>query len=106
MRLCALSEISDPGAKAFRFRSMDALFAGFVVRAGAHIAGFVDSCPHASWPLAALDDRYLTRTGEHILCSGHGALFDLAGLCVAGPCAGQRLTEWPIVLQHGAVFTA
>lgn len=107
VRLCALAEIADPGGKGFRFRAGEALFAGFVVRRGELVAGYVDRCPHASWPLAALDDRFLTRSGEHILCSGHGALFELSdGACVAGPCAGARLTPWPIEVRGGEVFTA
>ena len=105
MRLCALDEIADPGAKGFRFRAETQLFAGFVVRAGATVSGFVDSCPHAGWPLAAFDDRYLTRSGAHILCSGHGALFRLDGLCTAGPCTGQRLEPWPVEIRDGQVFT-
>ncbi|CAN7466737.1 Rieske 2Fe-2S domain-containing protein [Phenylobacterium sp. LjRoot225] len=106
-RLCALAEIADPGARGFRFRQDSALFAGVVVRRGALLAGYVDVCPHAGWPLAALDDRFLTRNGDHILCSGHGALFDLAdGACVVGPCLGERLAPWPITLRGGDVFTA
>lgn len=107
LRLCALAEIADPGAKGFRFREGEALFAGFVVRRGDLVAGYVDRCPHASWPLSPLDDRFLTRNGDHILCSGHGALFDLAdGGCVAGPCMGARLSPWPIELRGADVFTA
>jgi nitrite reductase/ring-hydroxylating ferredoxin subunit len=51
-------------------------------------------------------DAYLTRTGQRILCSGHGALFDHEGLCVTGPCPGERLTPWPVVVQDGEVLTA
>lgn len=106
MRLCALEEIPDPGAKSFRFRAESRLFAGFVVRSGELVAGYVDSCPHAGWPLGAFDDRYLTRSGEHILCAGHGALFRLDGHCVAGPCAGDELRKWPIAVRGGDLFTA
>jgi nitrite reductase/ring-hydroxylating ferredoxin subunit len=107
VRLCALAEIAEPGAKGFRFRDGQALFAGVVVRQGAVLAGYEDRCPHAGWPLAALDDRFLTRDGAHILCSGHGALFrPQDGVCVAGPCAGDRLLPWPIELREGFVFTA
>lgn len=106
MRLCALAEIADPGAKGFRFRVASSMFAGFVVRAGGTVAGYVDSCPHAGWPLAAFDDRYLTRAADRILCSGHGALFELDGECVAGPCAGERLRPWPVAVRDGQVFTA
>lgn len=106
VRLCSLDELADPGSRGFRFRSDRWLFAGFLVRAGDLLAGYVDSCPHASWPLAALDDRYLTRDGDRILCAGHGALFRLDGLCVAGPCEGRRLSAWPVVVRDGAVWTA
>lgn len=106
LELCGLDEIADPGAKSFRFRAEAKLFAGFVVRAGELVTGYVDSCPHAGWPLAAMDDRYLTRSGEHILCAGHGALFKLDGVCVAGPCLGERLSAWPVEVRCGRVFTA
>jgi len=106
VRLCTLGDIPDPGAKGFRFRAERWLFAGFVVRAADLVAGYVDSCPHAGWPLAALDDRYLTRDARHILCSGHGALFALSGECVAGPCFGERLHHWPVAVRDGAVWTA
>lgn len=106
LRLCALAEIADPGARGFRFRENQKLFAGFVVRQGDTVRGFVDSCPHAGWPLSALDDRYLTRDGRYILCAGHGALFEPDGLCVAGPCAGDRLTPWPVEARDGDVWTA
>jgi len=107
LRLCALDEIPDPGAKGFRFRAEAALFAGFVVRRGGELAGYVDLCPHAGWPLAALDERFLTRDGRHILCSGHGALFrPQDGLCVAGPCAGRSLEPWPVTVEAGVVLTA
>lgn len=105
VRLCALGELADPGTRGFRFREGSRLFAGFVVRDGGTVRGFVDSCPHAGWPLAALDDRYLTRDGRHILCSGHGALFRLDGACIAGPCFGDRLCPWPVTVRDGEVFT-
>jgi nitrite reductase/ring-hydroxylating ferredoxin subunit len=82
------------------------MFAGFVVRRGGVVAGYVDSCPHAGWPLA-LFDRYLTREGDRILCSGHGALFRVEdGVCTAGPCAGRALEAWPVKVEDGAVVTA
>jgi nitrite reductase/ring-hydroxylating ferredoxin subunit len=106
-RLCALSEIAEPGARGFRFRQGDLMFAGFVVRHEGRVAGYVDSCPHAGWPLAALDDRFLTRDGQRILCAGHGALFRPEdGVCTAGPCLGERLAPWPVEVVDGAVFTA
>jgi len=101
-----VADLADPGTRGFRFREGSRLFAGFVVREGEAVRGFVDSCPHAGWPLAALDDRYLTRDARHILCAGHGALFRLDGACVAGPCTGEGLHPWPVEVRDGEVFTA
>jgi len=105
LRLCAVADLADPGAKGFRFREGTTLFAGFLVRRGEDVTGFVDSCPHAGWPLGSIDERYLTRDGTHILCAGHGALFDLDGGCVAGPCYRERLQPWRVEVRDGEVFT-
>jgi len=106
-RLCALDEIGDPGAKGFEFRDGVRLFSGFVVRRGGEAVGYVDSCPHIGWPLASLNGRYLTRDGAYILCSGHGAVFEIGdGLCIGGPCGGRRLEPWPVEVRDGQVWTA
>lgn len=104
--LCPLDAIPDPGAKDFRFREGDRLFAGFVVRRGGAVFGYVDSCPHNGWPLGGPTGRHLTRENDLILCSGHGALFRIDdGVCASGPCAGQRLASWPVTVQGGVVLT-
>jgi len=106
VRLCALADLEDPGSKGFRYRRDSHLFAGFLVRKGDQVMGYVDSCPHAGWPLAVMDD-YLTRDGARILCSGHGAQFDpLTGRGVVGMCLGDQLIAWPVAVKDGEVFTA
>lgn len=105
VRLCALTDIADPGAKGFDFTDGDLRFAGFVVRRGQVVVGYVDSCPHVGWPLAPFGDRYLTREKDLILCSGHGALFAIDdGRRIAGPCS-QGLTVWPVAVRDGDVVT-
>jgi len=106
-RLCALADIPDPGAKGFVFRSGEHLFAGFVVREGQAVRGFIDRCPHTGTPLAVFKDRYFTREGDLLLCATHGALFRPSdGFCVAGPCQGRALWPWPVSLKGDAVTTA
>ena len=104
VRLCVLDEIKDPGAKGFSFREGDYLFMGFVTRRGGEVRGYVDRCPHAGTPLALIGDRYLTREADLILCSTHGALFRPDdGVCVAGPCEGAMLAQWPVMVEDGVV---
>ena len=107
VRLCALADIAEPGAKGFQFREGDLLFLGFVVRRDGAVRGFIDRCPHTGTPLAAFPDRYLTREGDLLLCSTHGALFRPGdGVCVAGPCAGLSLTPWAVAVVGEDVVTA
>lgn len=103
--VCRLDEIPDPGAKGFRYQAGDAWFNGFVVRKDGRVFGYVDSCPHAGWPLAVAD-RYLTREHDRILCGGHGALFTVEdGTCTAGPCFGKKLLAWPVRIVGDEVVT-
>lgn len=105
--LCAESDIADPGSRAFVLQIGEAFFHGFVVRKDDQVAGWVDRCPHQGFPLAVELDRYLTRDGELILCGWHGAVFQpLTGECVGGPCAGGRLTPWPVEASGGIIRTA
>jgi nitrite reductase/ring-hydroxylating ferredoxin subunit len=107
VRLCALADIADPGARGFSFREGEALFFGFVVRVGDEAHGYVDRCPHAGFPLANPAERYLTREGDLILCAAHGALFRRGdGVCISGPCAGKALAPWPVRTQDGTIVTA
>jgi nitrite reductase/ring-hydroxylating ferredoxin subunit len=102
--LCRLEDIPHGEAKGFVFREEGALFAGFVLREGQDVRGFIDRCPHNGMPLSALPNQYLTRDGKFIICSGHGALFLKGdGVCVAGPCAGDSLEGWAVTVSDGAV---
>lgn len=105
--LCRLEDIPDGGSKGFVFRDGEMMFAGFILRDGKTVRGYVDQCPHAGWPLAASPDRYLTKDGKFIFCSGHGALFQKTdGLCVSGPCYSEHLEAWPVEVVRGIIRAA
>lgn len=104
--LAPLDTIADGTARNFVLQMRAGRFHGFVVRRGADVVGYVDRCPHAGVPLAQRLDGYLTPAGDLIACSWHGALFTLdEGLCVGGPCVGQRLLPWPVTVRDGIVTT-
>lgn len=105
--LGATADIPDAGARGFVLEMRAGRFHGFVVRRGDDVRGYVDRCPHAGVPLVAKLDDYLTPRGDLIACSWHGALFEIDdGLCVGGPCTGQRLQPWPVENRDGMLVTA
>ena len=107
VRLCTLDDIEDGQARNFVLEMKAGRFHGFVVRRGDRVFGYRDRCPHMGLPLAQELDRYLTSGGELILCSWHGALFDIeSGRCVGGPCVGAGLTVWPVAVENGQIRTA
>ena len=105
VRLCALTDLAEPGARNFVLQIGARYFHGFVVRHKDGISGFVDRCPHMGLPLAQVLDDYLAPDGR-VACSWHGAIFEPAdGLCVGGPCTGASLTPWPVGVVDGMVVT-
>ncbi len=77
-----------------------------MVRKDGSVFGYVDRCPHAGSPLANPLGRFLTREGDLILCTAHGALFRIEdGLATSGPCAGRPLSAWPVEARDGVVVT-
>lgn len=102
--LCRLDELDDPGSRGFRWYAGDEAFAGFVVRKGGKVFGYVDWCPHAGWPLAAGAAGRLTRDGRAIICNVHGALFRPdSGRCIAGPGQDDALKPWPVTVDADGV---
>lgn len=75
----------------------------FAVRKKGKIYGFVNRCAH--WPVTLdmetndfwdVDERYLQ-------CRTHGALYELSGLCIAGPCTGDGLLSLPLEERNGRI---
>jgi nitrite reductase/ring-hydroxylating ferredoxin subunit len=96
--VCALADIEPGAARGFTVGGGDWPVRGLIVRDGERVRGYLNRCPHAGHPLNLLPHRFLTPDGTLLLCSSHGAVFEKStGLCLAGPCSGQKLT--PIGLE-------
>jgi nitrite reductase/ring-hydroxylating ferredoxin subunit len=91
-RLCRAADIAEGTARGFDpfGEGVDRLF---VVRHHGRLYAWRNACPHvAGAPMAWRRDQYLDRAASRIVCSAHGAQFDIAsGACTLGPCPGQSL---------------
>ena len=105
VEICRLDELSDPGARGFAVGRGDWPLRGFVVRRGSEVYAYVNRCPHQGHPLNLRPDEFLSRDRAHILCSSHGAVFELEkGVCVVGPCPGRALISLPVRVCDGVVL--
>ena len=102
--LCHIEEIPDGGARGFG--PAEGGFTGlFAVRRGADVVVYVNSCPHIGVPLDWMPDKFLTADGQRIVCATHGAEFRIAdGVCVRGPCLGDRLEPVMIEVKDGVIL--
>jgi nitrite reductase/ring-hydroxylating ferredoxin subunit len=66
---------------------------GVVVNLAGRLVAFENRCPHTGARLCHEERAVMSLDGRHIRCPGHGALFDAEGLCVRGPCRGERLEK-------------
>ena len=93
--LCRTSDLADHDSRGF-----DPFGEGrdtvLVVRQGDALFVYRDACPHYATPMAWRRHAYLDAARERIVCHAHGAQFDIAsGVCVLGPCLGDRLQALP-----------
>ena len=100
-----IDELDDPGCREFTIGSGDWPFRGFVVRRGDAVFAYQNFCAHAGHPLNWKPDNFLTKDGSAIICSSHGAMYDIgSGLCFAGPCRGKALRNVSVAIRDGVIY--
>ena len=105
IKLCELDKIEDGGSDGFVVNTARGRCGIIVIRHGDSVFSYINSCPHVGTPLEIKAGQFLDQRGEHILCSTHGALFQIDdGLCIAGPCVNARLTSVDIEIFDGALY--
>ena len=101
--LCTLADLGKTGA--FGVERDSEPFDIVIVRDGDVVRGFVNSCPHRGTPLETFPHRFLDETGRQLICSTHGARFDVAdGKCLSGPCKVEALCPVALVLSGERIF--
>ncbi len=99
-----VSDLDDPGCREFTIGEGDWPFRGFIVRQGDDVYAYQNFCMHAGHPLNWKPDGFLTGDGSQIICSSHGAIYEIeSGECVAGPCPGRKLRPVEVEIRDGEV---
>lgn len=102
-RLCHIDDIPEQGCKGFVVKDLRL----FAVKKKGKIYLYHNSCPHIGIALEWVEDQFLDSSGTMIQCANHGALFVIEnGKCVAGPCAGQKLSAVPFELIDNHIALA
>jgi len=92
--LCHKKDIANYQTKGFTVETDQGQLELLLLRQENQVNAYQNNCPHLGIPLNWQPDKFLSLEETHIQCSTHGALFTLEeGLCIAGPCAGQKLTS-------------
>lgn len=103
--LCRIEDLGATAAKGVVLgEGADALDVVVVEKNKVRYA-YVNSCPHQFIPLEIFPGYFFTEDGKHLICSGHGALFEPdTGKCVLGPCLGDSLQPLAITEKDSAVY--
>lgn len=104
-KLCELAEVEDGGSAGFSIERDGVKRLVMAIRKGEAVYVYVNSCPHIGSPLDFHAGRFLSHDKKHILCSTHGALFEIEdGLCIFGPCRKTSLEAIPVTVSGGTVY--
>ena len=102
---CAAATVLPGHSATFRLERAGRTVHGFVVNHDGAYRAYVNSCPHAGTPLDLWPNEFFSEDGRVLICSTHGAVFEPnGGRCIAGPCAGDRLTTLPVALEEGTLI--
>jgi len=102
--LCKTSDIDDPGSKSFELKIKRKTQAIFVVHKDTEFFAYINKCPHTGAPLEWQEDQFLDLDKALIMCSSHGALFQIdSGKCIAGPCAGDALEPLSVSIVEDVI---
>ena len=105
--VCQADAVPDGGGHEVCFGTGKEPFRLLLLRRGADLWAYHNSCPHFSLPLNFEPQHFIVMDSELVMCAHHTAFFKFEdGLCVDGPCAGAHLQPVPIRLAHGHVYIA
>ena len=103
--LCRIEELARTGARGVVLGEGADTLDVVVVEQGGERHAYINACPHQFIPLETFSDYFFAEDHKHLVCSGHGALFEpKTGRCVEGPCEGENLDPLTIAELDGAIY--
>ena len=105
--LCRIDQLADPGTWNVVLEESDEELDIVIVQTNSTRHAYINSCPHQFIPLETFPNHFLTEDKRFLVCSGHGARFELAtGACYSGPCLGKGLDRLKIAERDGGIYLA
>ena len=102
--LLALADVPENDARGVSIRDGARVRKFIVLRWEGETIVYRNRCPHAGTPLDWIPDRFFDRSKTYLFCTSHAASFEPdTGLCVDGPCLGDRLERCAFDLRDGVV---
>ncbi|WP_174875847.1 Rieske (2Fe-2S) protein [Vogesella oryzae] len=106
-QLIARSEELQDGGRGVRFEVQwhGETAAAFAIRSHGTVHAYLNRCRHVPTELDWQDGRFFDSSGQLLICSLHGALYQPDnGLCIAGPCHGLGLFKLRVAECDGQIY--
>lgn len=105
LRIVSASELKERKIFKFKFVRDGKKRDGFLTRFDSEILAYENQCQHIAVNLDYEGGRIFSADGQHFICHSHGALYDpTSGLCVRGPCEGERLKKLAIEIRGEWIY--
>lgn len=103
--LCKVDDLAEGKSREFNWEDSGYVAHGFVIRWHGQVHAYRNRCPHTGAPLNWFPEQFLSHDGKYLMCSLHGALFEIEdGRCIYGPCSGHALDVLPVAIRQGGLY--
>ena len=101
IELCRLTDLCDGEAKGFSVEGETIAQRLIVIRIGGNIRAYINLCPHIGSRLDGEVGHFMKKGKSGLLfCNSHAAYFRIEdGMCIDGPCEGQKLYPAAVILD-------
>ena len=107
IKICDLDDIEEGKSLGITLEINGSRQMLLIVRSSDKAFVYLNSCPHIGTPLNLHPNKFLSHDKKHIICSTHGALFQIeTGHCIFGPCKGDYLESIPVFIKDQQILTA